>query len=71
MDNINDKWWVKLGKPQYGGELTYRLNRKIVNLDPYYGCIDTNPHGLDGKTVCRRLDVKSGDIRLCAKFTSE
>jgi peptide/nickel transport system substrate-binding protein len=30
-------WWTKLGKPQYGGELTIRLNRKIVNLDPYYG----------------------------------
>jgi peptide/nickel transport system substrate-binding protein len=30
-------WWTKLGQPQYGGELTIRLNRKIVNLDPYYG----------------------------------
>ena len=30
-------WWDKLGKPQYGGELVIRLNRKIVNLDPYYG----------------------------------
>ena len=35
IDNIN--WWDKLGKPQYGGEMVIRLNRKIVNLDPYYG----------------------------------
>ena len=30
-------WWDKLGKPQYGGEMVIRVNRKIVNLDPYYG----------------------------------
>ena len=24
-------WWDKLGKPQYGGEMVIRLNRKIVN----------------------------------------
>jgi peptide/nickel transport system substrate-binding protein len=30
-------WWDKLGKPQYGGEMVFRLNRKIVNFDPYYG----------------------------------
>jgi hypothetical protein len=30
-------WWDKLGKPQYGGEIVIRVNRKIVNLDPYYG----------------------------------
>ena len=30
----NSHWWDKLGKPQYGGEFTIRLNRKIVNFDP-------------------------------------
>jgi ABC-type transport system substrate-binding protein len=30
-------WWDKLGKPQYGGEFVFRLNRKIVNFDPYFG----------------------------------
>ena len=27
-------WWDKLGKPQYGGELTLRINRDIVKFDP-------------------------------------
>jgi ABC-type transport system substrate-binding protein len=44
MDKTTEKWWEKLGKPQYGGELTYRLNRKIVNLDPYYGVHLTQIH---------------------------
>jgi ABC-type transport system substrate-binding protein len=38
------KWWDKLGTPQYGGELVIRLNRKIVNLDPYYGVHLTQIH---------------------------
>ena len=29
------KWWDKLGQPQYGGEMVLRLNRDIVNWDPY------------------------------------
>jgi peptide/nickel transport system substrate-binding protein len=29
------KWWEKLGKPQYGGELTIRANWNIVSFDPY------------------------------------
>jgi peptide/nickel transport system substrate-binding protein len=37
-------WWDKLGKPQYGGEMVIRLNRKIVNLDPYYGVHLTQIH---------------------------
>jgi ABC-type transport system substrate-binding protein len=28
-------WWDKLGKPQYGGEMVFRLNKDIVNWDPY------------------------------------
>jgi len=44
MNKTNEKWWEKLGKPQYGGELIYRLNRKIVNLDPYYGVHLTQIH---------------------------
>jgi peptide/nickel transport system substrate-binding protein len=37
MEKKTVSWWDKLGKPQYGGELVIRLNRKIVNFDPYYG----------------------------------
>ena len=29
------RWWEKLGKPQYGGELVIRANSNIVNFDPY------------------------------------
>jgi ABC-type transport system substrate-binding protein len=38
MDIMGDKvqWWDKLGKPQYGGEMTIRANRNIVNFDPYF-----------------------------------
>jgi ABC-type transport system substrate-binding protein len=31
------KWWDKLGKPQYGGELIIRADRNIMNFDPYFG----------------------------------
>ena len=31
------KWWDKLGKPQYGGEMVIRASRNIVNFDPYFG----------------------------------
>jgi len=40
----NSHWWDKLGKPQYGGEFTIRLNRKIVNFDPWYGVHLTQIH---------------------------
>ena len=30
------RWWAKLGKPQYGGELVIRANSNIVNFDPYH-----------------------------------
>jgi peptide/nickel transport system substrate-binding protein len=30
-------WWDKFGIPQYGGTITLRLDRDIVNFDPYYG----------------------------------
>ena len=43
MEN-NHAWWEKLGKPQYGGELNFRLNRKIVNFDPYFGYHLTQIH---------------------------
>ena len=36
-DESANHWWDKLGKPQYGGELHIRTNRKIANFDPYYG----------------------------------
>ena len=36
MEKKAGKWWDKLGKPQYGGELVIRANRDIVNFDPYY-----------------------------------
>ena len=33
--NAAAPWWEKLGKPQYGGEMTIRANWDIVNFDPY------------------------------------
>jgi len=30
-------WWDSLGTPQYGGTITLRLDRDIVNFDPYFG----------------------------------
>jgi peptide/nickel transport system substrate-binding protein len=29
-------WWDKIGKPQYGGKITIRASRNIVNFDPYF-----------------------------------
>jgi hypothetical protein len=49
--NIRSNWWDKLGKPQYGGELNIRLNRKIVNLPVFWLSPDTDTHWLDGKNV--------------------
>ena len=44
MEDNAEKWWEKLGEPQYGGEMVFRLNRKIVNFDPYYGVHLTQIH---------------------------
>jgi ABC-type transport system substrate-binding protein len=44
MENKTEKWWDKLGEPQYGGEMVFRLNRKIINFDPYYGVHLTQIH---------------------------
>ena len=30
-------WWDSLGKPQYGGTITFRMNSNIANFDPFYG----------------------------------
>jgi len=35
MEKETPKWWEKLGRPEYGGELVIRANNKIVNFDPY------------------------------------
>ena len=40
----NVVWLEILGRPQYGDELVIRLNRKIVNLDPYNGVHLTQIH---------------------------
>ena len=36
MEKKTQNWWDKLGKPQYGGELTVRINTDINIFDPYY-----------------------------------
>jgi len=28
-------WWDTIGKPQYGGQINFRIDRDIVNFDPY------------------------------------
>ena len=30
------RWWDKLAKPQYGGELAFRTPRNVANWDPYF-----------------------------------
>jgi peptide/nickel transport system substrate-binding protein len=35
MEKKTERWWDKLGTPQYGGEIVIRANRNIVNFDPY------------------------------------
>ena len=30
-------WWDSLGKPQYGGQITLRMNKNISEFDPYNG----------------------------------
>jgi len=36
MEKKTDNWWAKLGKPQYGGEMTLRIHTDINIFDPYY-----------------------------------
>jgi peptide/nickel transport system substrate-binding protein len=36
LEKKNTRWWDKLGAPQYGGEMTIRIERDIVNFDPYF-----------------------------------
>ena len=36
MEQQAGHWWDKLGIPQYGGEMTIRANRDIVNFDPWF-----------------------------------
>ena len=38
-------WWDKLGKPQYGGQLTIRASRNIENFDVYIGEAFTSIYG--------------------------
>jgi len=30
------QWWDKFGEPEYGGEMVVRIERDIVNFDPYF-----------------------------------
>ena len=36
MENKATHWWDKLGQPQYGDEMVIRIERDIVNFDPYF-----------------------------------
>ena len=36
MENTAGKWWDKLGKPQYGGEIVISSPSDITNFDPYF-----------------------------------
>ena len=35
--NASGNWWDKLGTPQYGGTMTFRINRDLNGWDPYAG----------------------------------
>ena len=36
MENKISNWWDRLGQPQYGDEMVIRIERDIVNFDPYF-----------------------------------
>jgi len=36
MEKKAERWWDKLGKPQYGGEMVIRASRNLENFDPYF-----------------------------------
>ena len=36
MEKKTKNWWDKLGEPQYGDEMVIRVERDIVNFDPYF-----------------------------------
>jgi hypothetical protein len=36
MEKKAASWWDKLGVPQYGDEMVIRINRDVVNFDPYF-----------------------------------
>jgi peptide/nickel transport system substrate-binding protein len=36
MEKTARTWWSKLGEPQYGGEMTLRINTDITIFDPYF-----------------------------------
>jgi peptide/nickel transport system substrate-binding protein len=35
MEKKAERWWDKIGKPQYGGEMVIRSTSNIANFDPY------------------------------------
>jgi ABC-type transport system substrate-binding protein len=47
-----DRWWDKLGTPQYGGEMVVRSTRNIVNFDPYNGAHLTEIYGAWLERLC-------------------
>ena len=59
-------WWDKLGAPQYGDEMVIRVERDIVNFDPYF--IEAGMPGVSafGKEDPRR-DLASG-VRSCRRI---
>jgi peptide/nickel transport system substrate-binding protein len=36
LENKISNWWDRLGQPQYGDEMVIRIERDIVNFDPYF-----------------------------------
>jgi len=36
LENKASNWWDRLGQPQYGDEMVIRIERDIVNFDPYF-----------------------------------
>ena len=34
--STGSNWWDKLGKPQYGGTMTLRIDRNVANFDPCF-----------------------------------
>ena len=62
MEKKTTNWWDKLGEPQYGDEMVIRVERDIVNFDPYFTeGLTEHLRRLAGKAGLRRLDAGPGE----------
>ena len=58
-------WWDSLGTPQYGGTMTIRTNKDIINFDLYYSrTVNNIVSAWEGEIICRPVDIKPVSVQL-------